>query len=225
MITIQNLQKTFLTPAGHRLPVIDNVEIQIKKGEIFGLIGPSGTGKSTFLRLFNLLERPDAGSIVVEGKDLTLLNRKAIRIERQKIGMIFQEDYLLSNRSVWDNVALPLKIAGWEKIKIASRVQECLEVVGLLDRKDFYPAQLSGGQRQRVGIARALANHPKILLADEPTASLDAETAKDVLGCLKSINERFGVTMIVVSHHMEFVQNLCHRIARLNSGRIEYVTC
>ena len=224
MIAVQSLHKSFFTPAGEFLPVIQNVEIDIAMGEIFGLIGPSGSGKSTFLRLFNLLEKPDSGSIIVEGKDLTNLSKRDIRLERQKIGMIFQQDHLLSNKTAWDNIALPLQIAGWNKADIPARVDECLEVVGLKDRRDFYPAQLSGGQRQRIGIARALANHPRILLADEPTASLDSDTALDILHCLKGINDRFGVTMIIVSHQLEFVKKLCHRVARLQHGKVAFLS-
>lgn len=196
------------------------LSLNIRQGEIFGLMGYSGAGKSTLLRLINLLERPDSGKVAVNGQDLTALNAAELRQARQNIGMVFQQFNLLSNKTVAENVAFPLEIAGWPSEKIRLRVAECLEIVGLTDRAEHYPAQLSGGQKQRVGIARALAPSPNVILADEPTSALDPATTRSVLECLEDINKRFNVTIVIVTHEMSVLRRLCDRAALLHEGSL-----
>ena len=198
----------------------EETSLSIEQGEIFGLMGYSGAGKSTLLRLINLLERPDSGTVTVNGKELTSMNAAQLREARQNIGMVFQQFNLLSNRTVADNVAFPLEIAGWQSDKIQQRVAECLEIVGLADRAQHYPAQLSGGQKQRVGIARALAPSPSVILADEPTSALDPATTRSVLECLADINHRFNVTIVIVTHEMSVLRRLCDRAALLHQGKL-----
>ena len=198
---------------------VEPTSLEIQDGEIFGLMGYSGAGKSTLLRLINLLERPDSGKVNVCGQELTALDAAALRQARQNIGMVFQQFNLLSNRTVADNVAFPLEIAGWSSEKIKERVKECLEIVGLTERADHYPAQLSGGQKQRVGIARALAPKPQVILADEPTSALDPATTRSVLECLEDINKRFNVTIVIVTHEMSVIRRLCDRAALLDKGK------
>jgi D-methionine transport system ATP-binding protein len=220
MIHLQAVHKRFQRPEGGWFDAVSDTSLSVSQGEIFGLIGFSGAGKSTLLRLINLLERPDRGSVIVDQQDLTSLPAHALRKARQNIGMVFQQFNLMANRTVAQNVAFPLEIAGWDKATIASRVSECLEVVHLSDRADHYPAQLSGGQKQRVGIARALASHPKVILADEPTSALDPKTTQSILECLQEINRRFGVTIVIVTHEMGVIRSICHRAALLDHGRI-----
>jgi D-methionine transport system ATP-binding protein len=220
MIHLQAVHKRFERPEGGWFDAVSDTSLSIAQGEIFGLIGFSGAGKSTLLRLINLLERPDRGSVIVDQQDLTSLAAPALRKARQNIGMVFQQFNLMANRTVAQNVAFPLEIAGWDKPTIAERVRECLEVVHLSDRADHYPAQLSGGQKQRVGIARALASHPKVILADEPTSALDPKTTQSILECLQEINRRFGVTVVIVTHEMGVIRSICHRAALLDHGRI-----
>ena len=196
------------------------LSLHIRAGEIFGLMGYSGAGKSTLLRLINLLERPDTGMVKVAGEELTALNSAGLRRARQHIGMVFQQFNLLANRTVADNVAFPLQVAGWATHDIEARVAECLNIVGLADRARHYPAQLSGGQKQRVGIARALAPSPKVILADEPTSALDPATTRSVLECLLDINQRFGVTIVIVTHEMSVIRRLCDRAALLHRGEL-----
>ncbi|MCP2039811.1 D-methionine transport system ATP-binding protein [Neisseria sp. HSC-16F19] len=196
------------------------LSLHIRAGEIFGLMGYSGAGKSTLLRLINLLERPDTGTVKVAGEELTALNAAGLRRARQHIGMVFQQFNLLANRTVADNVAFPLQVAGWTHHDIEARVAECLNIVGLADRAQHYPAQLSGGQKQRVGIARALAPSPKVILADEPTSALDPATTRSVLECLLDINQRFGVTIVIVTHEMSVIRRLCDRAALLHRGEL-----
>lgn len=218
MINIVNVTKQY-----GELKAIDDVSLTINKGEIFGIIGYSGAGKSTLLRCLNLLETPTTGNVIVDGKDLTTLTKKEVRIERQKIGMIFQHFYLISAKKVYDNVAHSLKAAGKSKAEIKKRVPELLKMVGLEDRAGHYPAQLSGGQKQRVGIARALANEPKILLCDEATSALDPTTTESILALLKDINEKMGITIVLITHEMEVIQKICDRIAVMENGAvIEY---
>jgi D-methionine transport system ATP-binding protein len=223
MIHLQAVQKRFQRPDGGWFTAVSDTSLSIGAGEIFGLIGFSGAGKSTLLRLINLLERPDSGAVIVDGRDLTSLSARDLRRARQNIGMVFQQFNLLTNRTVADNVAFPLEVAGWSHADIAARVDECLEVVGLVDRARHYPAQLSGGQKQRVGIARALAPRPSVILADEPTSALDPRTTQSILECLKQINQRFGVTVVVVTHEMGVVRSICHRAALLDHGHIAEV--
>lgn len=225
MIHLENIAKSYQNQDNSWFSAVRPTSLQINKGEIFGLMGYSGAGKSTLLRLINLLEKPDQGQVKIGGLDLTALSNSDLRSERQKIGMVFQQFNLLSNRTVAKNVAFPLEIAGWKKAEIEQRVAECLEIVNLTDRANHYPAQLSGGQKQRVGIARALASNPSVILADEPTSALDPSTTRSVLSCLKAINERFNVTIVIVTHEMSVIRNLCHRAALLNHGEIvEIVT-
>lgn len=224
MITLENVSKKFQTRDKNWFTAVEPTSLHVQQGEIFGLMGYSGAGKSTLLRLINLLERPDTGKVLIDNQDLTSMSKAQLRHARQNIGMIFQQFNLLSNRTVADNIAFPLEIAGWDKVKIAPRVAECLEIVGLTERAGYYPAQLSGGQKQRVGIARALAPNPKVILADEPTSALDPITTRSVLSCLKEINERFKVTIVIVTHEMSVIRKLCHRTALLHQGKLLEVT-
>lgn len=215
MINIVNVTKQY-----GDLKAIDDVSLKIHKGEIFGIIGYSGAGKSTLLRCLNLLETPTTGKVIVDGKDLTTLTKKEVRTERQKIGMIFQHFHLISAKKVYDNVAHSLKAAGKSKAEIKQRVPELLKMVGLEDRAGHYPAQLSGGQKQRVGIARALANEPKILLCDEATSALDPTTTESILTLLKDINKKMGITIVLITHEMEVIQKICDRIAVMENGAV-----
>ena len=219
MIVLDSVSKRYATKQGS-FTAVHPLSLEIEQGEVFGLMGYSGAGKSTLLRLINLLERPDTGRVVVNGHDLTAMNAMQLRRERQNIGMIFQQFNLLSNRTVAGNVAFPLEIAGWQAMEIRQRVAECLEIVGLTERADHYPAQLSGGQKQRVGIARALASRPTVMLADEPTSALDPATTRSVLSCLQDINQRFNVTIVIVTHEMSVIRRLCQRTALLHQGRL-----
>jgi len=220
MITLTNVSKTFATPEGP-LGAVSSASLQIAEGDIFGIIGFSGAGKSTLLRMINLLERPDpGGTVVVNGRNLTRLSKNELNESRQSIGMVFQHFNLLSNRTVSDNVALPLEIAGKPKAERARRVAECLEIVGLSDKANAYPAKLSGGQKQRVAIARALANKPAVLLCDEPTSSVDPQTTGTLLAFLQQINQRFGITIVIVTHEMNVVNAICNRVAVMEGGRI-----
>lgn len=220
MIILDNVSKHYQTRDKTRFAAVEPTSLEIQDGEIFGLMGYSGAGKSTLLRLINLLERPDSGKVNVCEQELTALDAAALRQARQNIGMVFQQFNLLSNRTVADNVAFPLEIAGWPSEKIKERVKECLEIVGLTERADHYPAQLSGGQKQRVGIARALAPKPQVILADEPTSALDPATTRSVLECLEDINKRFNVTIVIVTHEMSVIRRLCDRAALLDKGKV-----
>lgn len=220
MIILDSVTKRYQHRDKAWFTAVEPTSLHIKAGEIFGLMGYSGAGKSTLLRLINLLERPDSGTVTVNGQNLTALGAAQLRQARQKIGMVFQQFNLLSNRTVADNVAFPLEIAGWPPEKIQARVAECLDIVGLADRAGHYPAQLSGGQKQRVGIARALAPKPQVILADEPTSALDPATTRSVLGCLEDINKRFNVTIVIVTHEMSVIRRLCDRAALLHHGQL-----
>lgn len=220
MIILDNVSKRYQSRDKSWFTAVEPTSLSIEQGEIFGLMGYSGAGKSTLLRLINLLERPDSGKVVVDNQELTALNSADLRRARQNIGMVFQQFNLLSNRTVADNVAFPLEIAGWSADKIKQRVAECLEIVGLDERAAHYPAQLSGGQKQRVGIARALAPSPGVILADEPTSALDPATTRSVLECLQDINQRFNVTIVIVTHEMSVIRRLCDRAALLHQGRL-----
>ena len=219
MIRLEHVSKTFQTKDGE-VQAVKNVSLHIQEGEIFGIIGFSGAGKSTLVRCINLLERPDSGNVYLEDKDLLKLTPKELRVERQKMGMIFQHFNLMKSRTVYDNIAMPLEHIGWDKNRIKQRVSELLELIDLEERKDSYPSQLSGGQKQRVAIARALANNPKVLLCDEATSALDPNTTNSILELLKEINERLGVTIIVITHEMRVVEKICTHVAVLNEGEI-----
>lgn len=220
MIILDNVSKRYQHRDKTWFTAVEPTSLTINQGEVFGLMGYSGAGKSTLLRLINLLERPDSGKVMVGNQELTALNAADLRRARQNIGMVFQQFNLLSNRTVADNVAFPLEIAGWSSDKIKQRVAECLEIVGLADRAAHFPAQLSGGQKQRVGIARALAPSPSVILADEPTSALDPATTRSVLECLQDINRRFNVTIVIVTHEMSVIRRLCDRAALLNQGKL-----
>lgn len=220
MIVLDGVSKRFVGQNGDWFTAVAPTSLTIAQGEIFGLMGYSGAGKSTLLRLINLLERPDSGAVVVDGQDLTQLDGKALRHARQNIGMVFQQFNLMTNRTVEQNVAFALQVAGWQHADIAPRVAECLQIVGLADRARHYPAQLSGGQKQRAGIARALAPRPRVILADEPTSALDPATTRNVLDCLQQINQTFGVTIVIVTHEMSVIRKLCHRVALLEQGHV-----
>ena len=220
MIVLEQVSKRYRHRDQGWFTAVEPLSLHIKAGEIFGLMGYSGAGKSTLLRLINLLERPDSGSVSVDGQTLTALSAPSLRQARQHIGMVFQHFNLLANRTVAANVAFPLEVAGWQRSDIERRVAECLDIVGLTDRANHYPAQLSGGQKQRVGIARALAASPKVILADEPTSALDPATTRSVLECLLDINRRFNVTIVIVTHEMSVIRRLCDRAALLHQGKL-----
>lgn len=219
MIDIKNLTKTYFSK-DREVKAVDNVSITIHDGEIFGIVGYSGAGKSSLLRCINLLERPTSGKITVDGVDLTKLDNKRLRQARLKIGMIFQHFNLVSQKTVAENIAFALKASKTPKDKIEKRVDELLDMVGLADKKDVYPGQLSGGQKQRVGIARALANNPKVLLCDEATSALDPTTTKSILNLLKKINKELNITIVIITHEMDVVKEICHRMAIMENGRI-----
>ncbi|TMW70062.1 methionine ABC transporter ATP-binding protein [Alteribacter natronophilus] len=196
------------------------VSLTVKQGEIYGVIGASGAGKSTLLRLMNVLEMPDQGRVEVNGQDLTSLKGRKLRDARKSIGMIFQHFNLVANKTVYDNIAVSLQLAGYPGKERRKRVIECLQFVGLESYISKYPAQLSGGQKQRVAIARALANHPDVLLCDEPTSSLDPNTTAEVLRVLEDINKRLGVTIVIVSHQMGVIKSLCNTVTVMADGGI-----
>ncbi len=218
-IELRNVSRRYTDPGGRSVGV-QPTSLSVPQGEIHGIIGFSGAGKSTLLRLVNLLERPDAGEVIVHGDDLTRLSAAGLRQARHRIGMIFQHFNLLHNQTVADNVALPMRIAGADPARIRERVQVCLDFVGLAEKADVYPGRLSGGQKQRVAIARALAPEPHVLLADEPTSALDPRTTLDLLGVLANANRQFGVTILLVSHEMEVIRRLCHRVSVMEGGHI-----
>jgi D-methionine transport system ATP-binding protein len=215
MIEVVNVTKQYKD-----VKAVENVNLTIEQGEIFGIIGYSGAGKSTLLRCLNMLEKPTEGQIFIDGQEMTSLTQKEIRKERVKIGMIFQHFHLVSSKTVAENVAFSLKAAGRSKSDIKQRVAELLEMVGLTDRAGHYPAQLSGGQKQRVGIARALANEPKVLLCDEATSALDPTTTASILTLLQEINKTLGITIVLITHEMAVVQQICHRIAVMENGEV-----
>jgi D-methionine transport system ATP-binding protein len=219
MITIKNISKTFRQKK-KTFKALDNVSLEIEKGEIVGVIGFSGAGKSTLIRSVNLLEKPDEGQIIVNGKDLTTLSNRELAKERKKIGMIFQQFNLLSSRTVFDNVALPLELDNINKSKITEKVNELLKIVGLEDKKMEYPKNLSGGQKQRVAIARALANNPYLLLCDEATSALDPATTQSILALLKDINQRFGITILLITHEMDVIKDICNHVVVIDKGKL-----
>lgn len=219
LITIERLNKVFESKS-QSVVGVDNVSLTINQGEIFGVVGYSGAGKSTLLRCMNILERPTSGKVYVDGTDLLALPPKRLRTARQSIGMIFQGFHLAMSKTVEDNVAFALKAAGVSRQKRKERTLELLDLVGLSDKSDQYPAQLSGGQKQRVSIARSLANNPKVLLCDEATSALDPNTTKSILKLLKRINNELGLTIVLITHEMEVVKEICDRCAVMEEGRI-----
>ncbi|ENH98323.1 ABC transporter [Gracilibacillus halophilus YIM-C55.5] len=215
MITLDNVSKLFGS-----FEAIQSISLHITSGEIHGIIGASGTGKSTLLRLMNVIEHPDAGDVIIAGKTLNHLKGKQIRHIRQSLGMIFQGYHLVGNKTVFDNVVVPLELAKTPKKDRRERVMESLRFIGLETLKDHYPGQLSGGQKQRVAIARAIVNQPQVLLCDEPTSSLDPNTTAEVLEVLQRINQKFGVTIVIVSHEMEVIESICERVTVLADGQV-----
>lgn len=219
MIEIRSVRKEYVSKK-NRVVGVDNVSLTIQTGEIYGIVGYGGAGKISLLRCLNLLERPTGENIIIDGIDLTSLSSKELRKQRQKTGMIFQHFSLISSKTVYENVAFALRAAHRSKDASKLRVLELLENVGLSDKKDVYPAQLSGGQKQRVGIARALANEPTVLLCDEATSALDPTTTKAILQLLKKISSKLGITIVLITHEMEVVKELCHRVAVMQDGRV-----
>ena len=220
MIKLDHITQTYKTPEGREFKALDDVSIEIRPGEIFGIIGRSGAGKSTLVRCINLLNRPSEGTVTVDGKNLTELSEDELRESRRSIGMIFQHFNLLSSRTVYDNVALPLELVGTPKNVIREKVEPLLKLVGLTEHAHKYPSQLSGGQKQRVGIARALTNDPKVLLSDEATSALDPETTVATLALLKRINKELGLTIVMITHEMPVVKQICERVVVMNYGKI-----
>ncbi|NLL39883.1 MAG: ATP-binding cassette domain-containing protein [Clostridiales bacterium] len=219
MIRLQNISKVFYTDSGP-VEALKDINLSIKKGEIFGIIGLSGAGKSTLVRCINFLEKPTEGNVILDGRDLGGLTRKELLKARQSIGMIFQGFNLLSQRNALRNICFPLEIAGVSKSDAKARAYELLDIVGLSDKAKAYPSQLSGGQMQRVTIARALATNPKVLLCDEATSALDPNTTQSILELLKDINRKFGVTIVVITHEMKVIEQICNRVAVIDRSRI-----
>lgn len=219
MIEIKQLSKSFQS-AKNTVHAVRDVSLTIRDGEIFGIIGFSGAGKSTLVRCINLLERPTAGSVCIDGRDLTGISAKELREARKKIGMIFQHFHLMPSRTVFDNVAYALQGSGKRKDEIREKVRGLLETVEMSDRELAYPGQLSGGQKQRVAIARALANDPGILLCDESTSALDPQTTKQILNLLKRLNRALGISIVVITHEMAVVKEICDRVAVMDHGRV-----
>jgi D-methionine transport system ATP-binding protein len=219
MITIMNLRKIY-GEGEQAVAALNDVSLKVQQGEIFGVLGQSGAGKSTLIRCVNLLERPTSGAIVIDGEEITALRGVALRKARQRIGMIFQHFHLLSSRTVAENVAFPLEVIGYKRKARKARVRELLSLVGLEDKANAYPAQLSGGQKQRVGIARALVGEPAILLSDEATSALDPQTTGSILELLQDLNRRMGVTILLITHEMNVVRQICHSVGILEEGRL-----
>lgn len=219
MIQLQNITKKYKTANGE-LTAVKDVNLTINKGEIFGIIGYSGAGKSTMIRLLNGLEKPTAGTVTVNNQEFSSIKGQKLRAARQKVSMIFQHFNLLWSRTVAENIAFPLEIAGVPKAQREARVKELIALVGLEGRDKAYPSQLSGGQKQRVGIARALANNPEVLLCDEATSALDPETTDAILDLLVDINERLGLTIVLITHEMHVIRKICHRVAVMEAGEI-----
>lgn len=217
MIDLIDVTKKYRTTDGY-ITALDGINLHIDKGDIFGVIGLSGAGKSTLLRCINKLEDVTSGKVLIDGSDITELEGRALRETRRKIGMIFQHFNLLMNSTVYQNIAFPLKISGMPREAINKRVMELLDVVELTDKKDVYPSKLSGGQKQRVGIARALANNPQILLSDEATSALDPTTTESILRLLKDINSKLGITMVIITHEMDVIKQLCDKVAVIENS-------
>lgn len=219
MIEIKNVNKVFYQ-GEKAIHALSDINLSIEQGDIFGVIGSSGAGKSTLIRCVNLLERPTSGEIIIDGTDLTKLSEQQLTLTRRKIGMIFQHFNLLSSRTVFNNIALPLELAGTSKSAIKNKVEGLLELVGLSDKRDVYPANLSGGQKQRVAIARALASDPKVLLCDEATSALDPATTLSILALLKKINKELNLTILLITHEMAVVKDICQQVAIIGAGKL-----
>ena len=219
MITLSSVKKSYKSAEGE-VTALKGVDLSIERGEIYGIIGLSGAGKSTLIRCINMLERPTEGKVIVDGKDLTTLSEADLRKERKGIGMIFQHFNLLSSATVYDNVAFPLRLANADDETIRKKVEPLLALVGLADKAQQYPAQLSGGQKQRVGIARALASDPKVLLSDEATSALDPQTTKSILHLIADINKKLGLTVVIITHEMQVIKDICDKVAVIEGGVI-----
>ncbi|MED0941204.1 methionine ABC transporter ATP-binding protein [Bacillus mycoides] len=219
MILLENVKKIYKAKSGD-VTAVDNANLKVDKGEIFGVIGYSGAGKSSLIRLFNQLEKPTSGQITIANRVISAITGNELRKARQEIGMIFQHFNLLWSRTVRENIAFPLEIAGVDKGERRKRVDELIHLVGLEGRGDAYPSQLSGGQKQRVGIARALANNPQVLLCDEATSALDPETTDQILDLLLDINKRLGLTIVLITHEMHVIRKICNRVAVMEKGKI-----
>jgi D-methionine transport system ATP-binding protein len=219
MIEFQNLIKVY-DSGGKKVHALNKVNLKVNKGEIFGVVGFSGAGKSSLIRCVNYLERPTSGKVIVDGYDLSMLSEKEIREVKKNIGMVFQHFNLLNSKTVYANVAMPLILSKTPKDKIKKRVHELLEFVGLGDKANVYPDQLSGGQKQRVGIARALATQPSILLCDEATSALDPQTTSSILQLLKKVNEEYNITILMITHEMAVIREICDRVAVMEAGQI-----
>lgn len=219
MIGLQHISKTF-NVGKKKIEALKDVSVEIKKGEIFGVIGYSGAGKSTLIRCVNLLERPTSGQVIIDGVDILSLNKKELQQVRRKIGMIFQGYNLLKTATVYENISIPLRLEGVSKEEIKRRADKYLDIVGLNDRKDAFPSQLSGGQKQRVAIARALAHEPEVLLSDEATSALDPNTTESILELLLKVNKELGITIFLITHELEVIQRICDRVAVMQEGKI-----
>jgi len=222
IIEIKNLSKTFGT-GDNQVAALHNVSLAVKPGEIFGIIGLSGAGKSTLVRCINLLERPDEGQMLFHGKNLMAMPDKQLRQQRRTISMIFQSFNLLDQRTALDNICFPLELVGTPKKEARKKAMELLETVGLPDKANAYPVQLSGGQKQRIAIARALASDPEVLLCDEATSALDPQTTDSILKLLQKINQERGITVIIITHQMSVIEQICHRVAILDHGEVAEV--
>ena len=218
-LDVQDVSKAFQTKEGH-VHALEHVSFRVEKGQVFGVIGLSGAGKSTLVRCINLLERPDSGRIILEDHDMLGLSDRQLRAERRSIGMIFQHFNLLMQRNVLDNVCFPMEIVGVHRSKAKEKAMEYLSAVGLADKAKAYPVQLSGGQQQRVAIARVLAANPRLLLCDEATSALDPQTTGSILELLKRINAQYRITMVIITHEMRVIEELCSHVAVLENGRI-----
>jgi D-methionine transport system ATP-binding protein len=219
MITLEALNKSYQT-SQRSIPALRDINLRVKPGEIYGIIGKSGAGKSTLIRCINLLERPSSGKVIVDGQDLLTLSASDLRKARRKIGMIFQHFNLLASRTVFENIAFPLELNHFSRHDITKTVMPLLELTGLADKKDVYPAELSGGQKQRVAIARALASQPKVLLSDEATSSLDPNTTQMILQLLKNIRDTLNLTIVLITHEMDVIKSCCDHVAILDHGTL-----
>ena len=219
IIEVRNLTKVFTTKDSE-VEALQDINLSIQSGDIYGIIGMSGAGKSTLVRCLNFLERPTEGTVEIEGKDLSLMKEKELRKQRSEIAMIFQHFNLLMQKNVIDNICFPLTIAGVKKKEARKKAEELLEIVGLAEKAKAYPSQLSGGQKQRVAIARALAANPKILLCDEATSALDPQTTRSILSLLKDINRQYGITIVIITHEMAVVREICSHVAIISGGHL-----
>lgn len=219
MIQLSHIEKTYDSPSGP-VKALKGIDLTIERGEIFGIIGLSGAGKSTLIRCINMLERPTAGKVIVDGQDMTVMSEKELRKARKNIGMIFQHFNLLSSATVYDNIAFPLRLSHTPEAEIKKKVLPLLDLVGLADKAHQYPSQLSGGQKQRVGIARALASEPKVLLCDEATSALDPQTTRSILELIQDINRKLSLTVVVITHEMQVIKDICDKVAVIENGVI-----